>query len=213
MRLTSLLAIALFLAAAPTYADTILVGSDLSTLFGGSGLCPSSSDCEEVAQEFTLLTPVVIDQIKVAISGPNVMGSTDGNFNVTLGDVLGTGTEIGPGDLIFNDKEDLVTEVFDFTGLDMSLGAGTYYLQLSGGNVQWVFADPLTTTAGTIGPAWLCDPTISCSSEFWESVDNIHAFEIDGTTSTIPEPSSFILLGTGVLCLAGVVRRRLLACS
>jgi hypothetical protein len=208
MRLSSLLAVALVLAAPTlTYADTVLVGSNLSTISGGSSLCPSDADCEEIAQQFTFLTPVVIDQIKVAISGPAVMGSADGNFNVVLGDMLGTGTEIGSGDLIFDPAGDLVTQVFDFSGLNISLGAGTSYLQLSGGNVNWDFADPLVTAAGTLGPAWVCDPTLTCASGRWDSVEGTHAFEIDGTATT-PEPSTFALLGTGILGIVGVARRK-----
>ena len=75
MRLSSLLAIAVVFAAPTlTYADTILVGSNLSTISGGSSLCPSDADCEEIAQQVTFLTPVVIDQVKVAISGPAQIG-------------------------------------------------------------------------------------------------------------------------------------------
>jgi hypothetical protein len=214
MRLSSLLAIAVVLAAPTlTYADTVLVGSNLSTISGGSSLCPRDSDCEEIAQQVTFLTPVVIDQIKVAISGPAISGEAGGNFNVGLGDMLGTGnegtgTEIGSGELVFDPEGDLVTEVFDFSGLNISLGAGTYYLQLSGGNVSWPFADPLVTAAGTLGPTWVCDPTLSCASDRWQSVEGTHAFEIDGTATT-PEPSTFALLGTGILGIVGVARRKL----
>jgi hypothetical protein len=208
MRLPSLLAIAVVLAAPTlTHADTILVGSDLY-LLAGSGLCPSSSDCEQIAQQITFFTPVVIDQIKVGISGPNRMGFADGTFSVSLGDVLGTGTPIGTGDLVFNPNGPLVPGIFTFSGLNIPLAAGTYYLQLSGGNVQWGFAQPLVTTAGTIGPTWLCDPTISCAADRWQSVAGVHAFDISGTAAT-PEPSTFALLGTGLLALGAATRRGL----
>jgi hypothetical protein len=49
-------------------ADTVLVGTDLTTRLGSPGLCPSGSDCEVLAQEFTLFSPVVIDQVKVGIT-------------------------------------------------------------------------------------------------------------------------------------------------
>jgi PEP-CTERM motif len=210
MRPRSLLVIAVVLAAPTlTYADTVLVGTDLTTLSAGAGLCPQVSDCSQVAQQFTFLAPVVIDDIKVAIGGPNLSpGSSDGSFNVILGDVLGGGTEIGSGDLVLNPKLGIVTEIFDFPGLDISLAAGTYYLQLSGGNVQWDAAPPLVTAAGTVGLEWVCDPTISCASDRWQSIESPRAFEIDGT-ATAPEPSTFALLGTGILGLAGAAGRKL----
>ncbi|MCU1251663.1 MAG: hypothetical protein JWQ49_4692 [Edaphobacter sp.] len=204
MRLPCLLVIAAVLAAPTlTCADTILVGSDLY-LVAGSGLCPSFSDCEEVAQQVTFFTPVVIDQVKVGISGPNRTGIAAGNFNVVLGHTLGGGTQIGSGNLIFDPNGPLIPGIFTFSGLNISLPAGTYYLQLSGGNVQWDFGEPLITTTGTIGPSWICDPTISCAH--WGSAENIHAFDIYGTATT-PEPSTFALLATGIVVLAGASRR------
>jgi hypothetical protein len=57
-----LIAIAIVLAASTiTRADSILVGTDLTTIAGGSGLCPNDSNCEDIAQQFTLLSPVAID--------------------------------------------------------------------------------------------------------------------------------------------------------
>ncbi len=212
MRLPSLFAIALVLVAPTlTHADTVLVGSDLF-LPGGSALCPNAADCLEIAQQVTFFTPVTIDQIKVGITGPDRLGFSDGSFNVILGPVLGAGMEIGPGDLVFDPNGPRVSSIFDFSGLNITLGAGTYYLQLSGGNVEWDLAQPLITGAGSVGPSWECDPTLTCASNRWQSVPDTHAFEIDGTAIT-PEPSTFALLGTGMLSLAAAARRKFRARS
>jgi PEP-CTERM motif len=152
----------------------------------------------------------VIDQIRVGISGPNLLGSSEGSFNVVLGDVLGTGTQIGADNLVFNPNGPLVPGIFTFSGLNVPVGAGPYYLQLAGGNIQWDFAQPLITTAGTIGSTWPCDPTIRCAANHWQSIEGVHAFDISGTAtaSTVPEPATSALLASGILGLAAAAPRR-----
>jgi hypothetical protein len=218
MRLSSLLAVALLVAPTLTYADTVLVGTDLSaaTHGGAAVVCPSISDCQDYANQFTLSTAVVIDSISVVLTAPgDGTFATNGNFTIGLGSPIGTAvtTGIGAGDILTGPNGTPNTEEFTFGGLDLSLAAGTYYLGLAGGNVQWDYAPPLSTSAGTVGSRFGCDPTIApmhCSnSGFWDALSpNEFAFEIDGTTVTTPEPSTFALLGTGLLGLAGAVHRK-----
>jgi hypothetical protein len=213
MRLSTRLlsATALSICAASTlvaHADSVLVGAAASGT-GSSGLCPNSAGCSLLAEQFTLFAPVVIDQIKVDVDGPARLGFSDGNFSVQLGAQLGSGVAIGSGDLVFDPNQTTpTTEVFDFNNLNIVLGPGTYYLELTGGNVGWLVGQPIDTSVGIAGPTWLCDPTISdCSgSSRWQPTANSNAFEIDGTVA--PEPSTFVLLGTGILGLAGAARRK-----
>jgi PEP-CTERM motif len=160
----------------------------------------------QYAEQFTLTTSVVVDQVKVGMSGP-AFPSGGGSFNVTLGPTLGTGTQIGSGTLIYDAQFDFASEIFDFSGLNIPLGPGTYYLQLTGGNVDWAFATPVVTGFGTVGPTFGCDPTVTCPEGRYDVLPGTHTFEIDGTATT-PEPSAFALLGTGILGLAGALRRR-----
>jgi hypothetical protein len=204
-----LLPIAIVLAASTLAdADTVLVATDLTTSLGSSGLCQDDSDCEMLAQEFTLFSPAVIDQVKVGITGS--FTGFPGVFNLSLVNELGhVGTSIGSGSTIANLTG---MEIFDFSGLNISLGRGTYFLEMSGGQLDWAVSQPLMTTEGTLGPSWSCDPTInnSCGVDEWGAISGYtHTMEIDGTVVT-PEPSTFALLATGILGLAGVARRKFL---
>jgi len=211
MRLPCLLTIATILAASTAaHADSILIGTGLATTPGGPSLCPGGSDCQQLAQQFTLFEPVKIDQIKIAISGPlGAFQSADGTFSVNLGSELGSGQVIGSGDLglIFG-QWNTVEKVFDFSGLDISLGPGTYYLGVTGGNVEWsASAASPTTSAGTLGPTFRCDLFTTCPTNRWDIVHAGNSWEIDGTAIT-PEPSSIMLFCTGILGLAAAARHR-----
>jgi hypothetical protein len=213
MRLPSLLSIALLFAAPTlTYADTILVGTDLSTATHGGAavLCPGGSDCTDRASQFTLFTPVVINSISVVLTAPAPSFTTGADFTIGLGSQLGVGitTGVGAGTILFDPNGPPITEEFTFSGLNLSLSPGTYYLGIAGGNLQWDYATPLSTTAGALGLQLSCDPFIYCGSDItrWDRNSRTYAMEIDGTAIT-PEPSTFALLGTGLLALAGATRR------
>jgi hypothetical protein len=215
MRPLYLLAIALLFAAPTlTYADAILVGTDLSTATHGGAavLCPSGSDCLDRASQFTLFTPVVINSISVVLTAPAPSFNTSADFTIGLGSQLGVGitTGVGAGTILYDSNGPPITEEFTFSGLNLSLAPGTYYLGMAGGSLQWDYAAPLSTTAGALGLQLSCDPFIYCGSDItrWDRNGLTYAMEIDGTAIT-PEPSTFALLGTGVLALAGATRRRL----
>ena len=198
------------------HADSILVGTDLSNPSPGPVLCPQGDDCNLRISQFTVLDPVVVDDIKVVISGPGLSGSTDGAFSVNLGSgpFAGFGAaNVGSGDLtLSSDQYPLVTQLFDFSGLDIVLDPGTYYLQVSGANLMWDSAPALSTSAATLGQQLSCDPFIKCGTDDisqYDAFNGTYAMQIDGIAIT-PEPSTFALLGTGILGLAGACRRKLL---
>jgi PEP-CTERM motif len=226
MRLTSLVTIAIVLAAPTlTHADSILVGTDLSNSQTGPELCPIANDCNVQISQFTLLTSVVVDDVKVAISGPVFdFSNSGGHFGVNLfsqlpgvdGGTFSTTTgNIGTGNLVFTlNTFPPITQVFDFGGLDITLGAGTYYLQVEGANLDWNSASPLATSAGTLGLQLRCDVFENCGTDIskYDKFGKTFAMQISGTEVT-PEPSSWVLIGTGILGFAGVARRKFLAIS
>ena len=216
----------LSLTAIPTVgrADSILVGTDLSSPKGGADLCPQGSNCSIRISQFTLLSPVVIDDVKVALSGlPTIFGMKNGFFNVILGNALVnthvppalppydpvSGAGIGSGNYVFLPDSDFAPEVFDFSNLNITLGPGVYYLEVSGADVEWDSAPPLMTSAGLLGEQLSCDPYQNCVADInrYDVYPGTYAMEIDGTVLT-PEPSTFVLIGTGFVGVIVGIRRR-----
>ena len=218
----------LSLTAIPTVgrADSILVGTDLSNPTPGPVLCPQGSNCSIRISQFTLLTPVVINDVKVALSGyTTTFRVENGGFNVILGNALVdshvppilpydpvSGTGIGSGNYVFLPDGESASEVFDFSNLNITLEPGVYYLEVSGADVEWDSAPPLMTSAGLLGDQLSCDPYQNCVADInrYDVYPGTYAMEIDGTVVT-PEPSTFVLLGTGLLGAIAGVRRRLRA--
>src|ERR1035437_6835023 len=209
---SALLAACFLLTARPAPADSVILGSDLSQVsHAGAGLCPSFSNCEVLAQQFTLLYPTLIDQIKVQMSGPDSLLGNPGSFSVDLENPLGTPIDsIGSGTLTYVSGT-YATQLFSFGNLNILLNPGTYYLGINGGDIGWNSAPALTTPYGTLGAEFACDPTVShCSDPTrWGSGRSgaERAMEIDGTAIT-PEPSSWLLLGTPLLATCAARLRR-----
>lgn len=205
-------AVCLLAISRPAAADSILVGSDVTSTNSAAGvLCPSGSDCSIRAQQFTLLVPVVIDDIKVALSTDGFFGAPNGGYTVGLGSAPIDNTGIGSGTLAFTPNE-IDTYILDFSGLNISLGPGTYYLGVTGDNLIWDYAPALSTSAGTLGKQLSCDPTVqTCSNPAIWDVDTAgpYAMEISGTAVT-PEPSGWLLLATGLTGAAAMIRRKLI---
>jgi hypothetical protein len=220
----------------PGLADPLVLGSNLSTAsIGGAVLCPGVSDCTARAEQFTLTSAVVINDVQVALSGVGGSYNPDGSFSLGLGTQLGgSSTLIGSGSLPFSPNGNTTSQLFDFSNLDITLGPGTYYLDFSGANAAIDYAQPLLSTYGALGTQFACDPTEqACSiSTSWDTESNKfgpYAVDLNGTADTsydepaftsnaiglrrpavTPEPSTLILSATGLLALAGVTRRKFL---
>lgn len=93
---------------------------------------------------------------------------------------------------------DIYTETISLGSLDLS--AGTYYFTLQNANVP--NGDPIY---------W--DENDGPSTAYESATGQIgsETFTIDNSSPVIPEPSSLLLMGSGLLSFAGMMRRKLKA--
>jgi len=100
-------------------------------------------------------------------------------------------------------------ETATFNGGGVNLGAGTYWMTLSNASVP--SGDPVYWDLNN-GPSQAQENTIgtvpSESFTMW-GAGSTSTSTSTSTTGTTPEPSSIMLFGSGILGLAGVLRRKL----
>jgi hypothetical protein len=172
----------------------------------------------EVADSFTLASNSTLNGVNLIawLSPGDMMTNVDWLITDTAfgGNTEGSGTASVTGTYTGAqafEYYDLDQESFSLPGL--SLAAGTYYLQLQ--NAVTVYGDPVywdssngssdAAQGGNQSPTDLNGANGNAGS-------NSETFQILGENETItPEPSSFLLLGSGLLGLAGLLKRKLAA--
>lgn len=161
----------------------------------------------------------------------NFPGDSGGSvsWNILTGgpDVTAGGTIVASGTTAISKTTDLGTNGFGFDvqvdqfNLSQALGAGTYFLELSGatvGNGDPVYWDendgPKGNGSGSI--AWQSSMGFltnaggtQCPNSTITSGYCGESFAIYANSVTTPEPSTLALGGAGLLLLAGALRRKL----
>lgn len=217
MRLSrlSLPVLGLVLASASfAHADTIIDNLPVANNYGPVGVAGSNflGYAETIGVGFTTTTDVTLTETQVLVNHPAISNS-DGSFD----ELLFTNNGGVPGTLVATLATGLIAPntgntagLVDVTGLSVALTADTEY---------WFVLAPFddSTDVGWADNGASVLPQAytfaSTPSSGWSSLNDVGPEQFalfSESTAVTPEPSTFMLLGTGVLGLAGAVRRKLL---
>ena len=205
-------------AAVPAFADSTVL---YTTLGPGGSYSPNNlagigwTSGSVIGGSFTLSTGATVGDAELALGydTSGALGNSAANVYIESdnggepGVIIASLTQVGMvPPLIKSTAGGLVT--FDCSGAVCTLGAGSYWL---------VAVQPDTNTLDVWYAAY-GDPRgnraygsySSATGPWGVENDPITAFEIDEATVT-PELSSFLLLGSGLAGLAGLIKRKLMA--
>jgi hypothetical protein len=171
--------------ALPARADTVYTytGNPFTTFVGGLS-CPP--ECH-ITGEFTVVQPLAANLGNVSVS-PSSFSFTDGN--VTLTDAS-TGYTQAPLFLFFS-----TDATGAITSWDVFLLTSTYHIQTDN-----------DSSGGTLFQYDVSGFGVGSGANIAIESGNPGSWSISSTT--VPEPSSLLLVGTGLLCLGPLLRRRI----
>lgn len=166
------------------------------------------------AEDFTLAGPATIGAVRFwafAFSPGAYQGSIHYAF---LADAGGMPGGLLQGGLVTPTVTNLPPGAFgpayqlDFDIAPLNLGAGIFWLALHNGPLTTTnrldFYWETTNANGTIRGM----EDIAPFDGVWSSNGQEHAFQLYGAQQVVPEPATMVLLGSGLLGIAGIARRR-----
>jgi hypothetical protein len=200
----SALLIVLLLVVAPSFADAVLYDNGP---INGKVNSWTITNPFSVADSFTLTSASTIGSFSAglwvlpgdtakSLSWAITTGAPDFNGGTVLFSGSGNLNNVSLG--AANYGYNLYTSTL--SGLNVSLAAGTYYLELF---------NTSSALGGQVGWDWNYGASTAFVNVFGSTQLSSESFTIYGTTAaTTPEPGTMLIFGTGVLGLLGAVRRR-----
>jgi len=208
MRIASLVILCLALASSPAWANWTYNNGPIN----GTTDAWTINFGYVVSDTFIAGGPVTGFQFGVWEFPGDVLSSVDWSITTQEngGTVLGSGTASGKNltdQFISTNQFGYDIDLISVSGLNVAASSGTeYWLNLQ--NAAVPSGDPVfwdeNSGAGCKGTG--CP---SLASESAVGTIASEAFTISGSGTTTPEPSSILLFGSGILGLAGVLRRKL----
>jgi hypothetical protein len=214
----SLLALCLAIAALPASAQTLYANGPTN------GICDIQACTVDawaagfgftVGNSFTLSSASTISTINMAfwLFPGDTMTSLSGEFGVDHDDATYGSFTVTPGNglsesFISSNQFGFDIDLVTVSGLSIDVPAGTSWLTLTDGSTN-------------TGDQFYWDENNGPSAGFENTLGSIpsESFNLQGGTGsgvgsgtgpgTVPEPSSIMLFGSGILGLAGVLRRKL----
>ena len=194
----------LMLAVAPAMADATLYSNGS---YNGHTAAWAINAGNAVSDSFTVPSGSSIEDLAIVywvLTGNPVLTSVDMSIGSTsFGGTPQTLTSIFNGFLLNNGTADVYEAVFAFTNIPWS-GAGWLTLQNACTTAGCSFSSDTVYWDENDGPSLAWD-------RFSDKKIGSESFTLTGTTTpTTPEPSSLMLFGSGILGLAGILRKKVI---